>query len=145
MVWKILLLSVWYLLFGETVCIYFLVIRMYQEWTKDPAILKVRKDIKVWDKVYLWWEKRPYKVMWRTKNFVIIQKPFNLQRTYLYSIINISEGRMWPDNLLFWLNEYNKTSSVKKALVDLEKGDLEVSERRDAVLVMPDKKIKSAF
>lgn len=99
----------------------------------------LRKKLKPGDKVWCFWEKNSYKVIWRNKRFIIIAKPFYAIKNFIYSIIDLQQGRMWPDNRLFGWYDYLKREYAERAIKDLESWDLEISERRGCRLVVPDR------
>ena len=101
--------------------------------------IKLLNSLKQWDKVWAWWEKRPYKVIWRTDRYIVIAKPYNLAGKWCwkfqYSIIDIEKNWMWPDNMIFWYYDYSSFEDTKEdpwvrlALQELEKWELEISQR----------------
>lgn len=99
----------------------------------------LRKKLKPGDKVWCFWEKNSYKVIWRNKRFIIIAKPFYAIKNFIYSIIDLEERRMWPDSNLFWWYNYLKDNDAKIAIRDLESWNLEISQRRGCELKSPDK------
>lgn len=66
-------------------------------------------------------------------------KPFFAIKNFIYSIIDLQQGQMWPDNSLFGWYDYLKREDAERAIKDLESWDLEISERRGCRLVVPDK------
>ncbi|MBB1578520.1 MAG: hypothetical protein HG424_000850 [candidate division SR1 bacterium] len=66
-------------------------------------------------------------------------KPFYAIKNFIYSIIDLQQGRMGPDNILFRWYDYLKREDAERAIKDLESGDLEISERRGCRLVVPDR------
>ena len=66
-------------------------------------------------------------------------KPFFAIKNFIYSIIDLQQGRMWPDNRLFGWYDYLKREDAERAIKDLESWDLEISERRGCRLVVPDR------
>ena len=85
-------------------------------------------SVKIDDKIYLFNEKRAYKVMARSERFVILSK--NCFGKPLYTIIDLKEKWMGPDFLIFGIYDYSNTEDCKKAVEALEKGDLEISRRK---------------
>lgn len=96
-------------------------------------------EVKAWDKIWCFGEKKPYKVIWRNKRYLIMAKPFFAIKNFVYSIIDLQQGRMWPDNSLFGWYDYLKREDAESAIKDLESWDLEISERRGCRLVVPDR------
>lgn len=105
----------------------------------SERMIKKRNRLKPWDKIWCFWEKNSYKVIWRNKRFIIIAKPFYAIKNFIYSIIDLQQGRMWPDNRLFGWYDYLKREDAERAIKDLESWDLEISERRGCRLVVPDR------
>lgn len=87
-------------------------------------------------------ERKPYRVIARDDNFLICTKPFNLQKTFLYCIVNLKEGVRGPDDHWTKFN-YSDFLDAKQALIELNTGKLEVSYRRRAVLNIGTYKIKN--
>jgi hypothetical protein len=52
-------------------------------------------------RVYFQEEKKPYTVRVRSERFLVCTKPFNPQRTVLYTIIDLKENVRGPENLVF--------------------------------------------
>lgn len=89
----------------------------------------------VGDKIYFKEEKRPYKIMARSKNFLVCAKPFNVRKTYLYCLVDLNQGVRGPDNYIFGGPlSYNDPEEATLAVEELEKGLLKVSSRRSAEL-----------
>lgn len=118
---------------------------VYEIYDKKDITRKLLKTIKKDDyiKVNTW--KRPFKVVAVSKNFFIMTKPFF--NSYQYSIcektkrgyahnmcyrpkngFDADEFICGPDN--YWCKyDYTDQKELKKALKDLEKGKMEVSQR----------------
>jgi len=76
-------------------------------------------------------EKQRYTIQARDKRFIIMTKPFNARKTYLYSIVDLERGVRGCDNLIFGAFEpYNTKAGARKNLRALQNGDMEVSYRR---------------
>lgn len=76
-------------------------------------------------------ERQRYTVMARNDRFVIMTKPFNAQRTYLYTIADLQRGVRGPCNLIFGLPcDVNTRDGAVEALKKIEDGEMEVSFRR---------------
>ena len=73
-------------------------------------------------------EKRPYKVICTSKRFTICSKPFNLQNTVLYTIIDWEDEVRGPENLVFGMGA-ETTEECLEMLVRLMDGDTSVSSR----------------
>lgn len=82
-------------------------------------------------KVKLGDERQRYTIMARNERFVIMTKPFNAQRTYLYTIADLERGVRGPCNLIFGLPcDVNTPEGANEALQAIEDGRMEVSFRR---------------
>jgi len=82
-------------------------------------------------KIKLGEERNRYTIQARNDRFVILTKPFNAQKTYLYTIVDLARGVRGPCNLIFGLPcDVNTPESASKALAMLECGEMEVSYRR---------------
>lgn len=83
------------------------------------------------DKLRLNGERQRYTVQARNARFVILTKPFNAQRTYLYTIADLERGVRGPCNLIFGLPcDVNTPEGAGEALATIEAGKMEVSHRR---------------
>jgi hypothetical protein len=85
----------------------------------------------VGDKVKFAEEKRAYtvKAVSADKRYAICTKPFNLQQTVLYSIIDFEDDVRGPDNLVFCYG-YKTDEDIAYNLAMLEFGTMKVSYRR---------------
>lgn len=82
-------------------------------------------------KVQLGGERHRYTVMARNERFVIMTKPFNVQRTYLYTIADLKRQVRGPCNLIFGLPcDVNTVEGASEALAKIKAGEMEVSYRR---------------
>jgi hypothetical protein len=78
-------------------------------------------------------EKRPYKVMATDSRFAILTKPFNLKKTYLYTILDFKLGIRGSDNYRCKF-DYQKESECLEAINELHSGKLEISRRNTVQL-----------
>ena len=85
--------------------------------------------VKVGDKVYVPTDKRPYTVKARDERYIICTKPFNVQHTVLYFIIDLVEKWRAPDNMIF-CSGYESTEDCIERLKELQDGTIELSRRR---------------
>lgn len=85
--------------------------------------------VEVGDKVYIPYEKRPYKVRARDDRYIICTKPYNLKQTVLYFIVDLKEKWRAPDNMIF-CRGYETDEDCKERLAELQRGEIELSERR---------------
>lgn len=74
-------------------------------------------------------EKGAYTVKARSKRFAICTKPFNPQRTVLYTIVDFKRQVRGRNNLVFNIYDYKQQADIEHCLRDLETGDVEVSYR----------------
>lgn len=74
---------------------------------------------KVWDKILLLWQKRPYTIKARSDRYIIATKPYNPQRTIVYTIIDLKEKWMWPNDRVFNPYDYAKQEDIEECLFDL--------------------------
>ena len=75
-------------------------------------------------------ERQRYTVMARSDRFAILTKPFNAQKTYLYTIADLERGVRGACNLIFGLPcDVDTPEGATEALVKLERGDMAVSGR----------------
>ena len=85
--------------------------------------------VAIGDKVYIPSEKRPYTVKARDDRYIICTKPFNLQNTVVYFIIDLVEKWRAPDNMVFCFG-YETDEDCLERLKDLQEGTIELSRRR---------------
>lgn len=85
--------------------------------------------VKIGDKVYVPNEKKPYRVRARDDRYIICTKPFNLQHTVLYFIIDLVDKWRAPDNMIFCFG-YETDEHCQKRLRELQNGKIELSRRR---------------
>jgi hypothetical protein len=80
-------------------------------------------------------ERQRYKVQARNERFVVLTKPFNAQKTYLYTIVDLERGERGACNLIFGLPcDVDTPEGAAEALAMLERGDMEVSYRNYVAL-----------
>lgn len=89
--------------------------------------------VAIGDKVYIPSEKRPYTVKARDDRYIICTKPFNLQNTVFYFIIDLVEKWRAPDNMVFCFG-YETDEDCLERLKDLQEGTIELSRRRGVPL-----------
>jgi hypothetical protein len=89
--------------------------------------------MKIGDKIKIPNQRNRFTIRAFDKRFIIMTKPFNARKTYLYSIIDLQELLRGPDNLIFGnYNCYEKEAD--KCLKQLQNGEIEISHRRCKVL-----------
>jgi hypothetical protein len=113
-------------------------------WESKPVSVDL-SALKVDDRIRFDGERQAYTVQARSDNFIICTKPFNPQRTVIYSIIDIARNIRGPDNMVF-SNGYETREQCEARLAELVAGEIEVSWRRRATLevneVLPAKAAK---
>lgn len=76
-------------------------------------------------------ERQRYTVMASNERFAIMVKPFNAQKTYLYSIVDLKRGVRGPCNLIFGPPcDLSSAEGAAEAMRMIEAGEMEVSYRR---------------
>ena len=76
-------------------------------------------------------EKQRYRVMARDKRYVIMTKPFNAKRTYVYTIADMDRVVRGPCDLIFGPPcELNTAEGAAEALAMMQRGEMGVSRRR---------------
>jgi len=89
-----------------------------------------RKTLNTGDKVKCVGEKQRYTIQARDDRFVIMTKPLNARKTYLYSIVDLERGVRGRDNLVFGSYEkYNTREGASANLKMLQDNEMEVSYR----------------
>lgn len=86
-------------------------------------------EYKVGDKIRFIEEKNPYTIRACNDRYLICTKPFNLQHTVLYSIVDLQEGIRGTNWWVFNVYEYMDAEDCKKCLDDLISGECEISHR----------------
>jgi len=75
-------------------------------------------------------ERQRYTVQARNERFVILTKPFNAQKTYIYTIADLKRGYRGACNLIFGLPcDVDTPEGAAEALAMIEQGGMEVSYR----------------
>lgn len=82
----------------------------------------------VGDKIKFKNEKKPYKITACNDRFILATKPFNLQHTYLYVLVDIEEMVRGADNYKCY-GEYTDPKEAAEMLKLCDSGELEVSYR----------------
>ena len=105
---------------------------------------------KVGDKVYFMEEKRPYTVRACDERYLICTKPFNLQHTVQYTIVDLKEGIRGADNYWRWggYDDYTTDEGCRNVLENLNSGEVEISYRNriPAILnVNPNHKVPNGW
>jgi hypothetical protein len=102
---------------------------------RTPRSAVERVDLAVGDKVKFAEERTRYTVRAVSADgrWAICTRPFNLQRTVLYSIIDFDSGVRGSDNMVFSFG-YESDEQIAENMSRLESGVMEVSVRRDCRL-----------
>lgn len=80
------------------------------------------------DKIRMDGDRQRYTVMARDARFVVMTKPFNARRTYIYSIADRERGVRGPCNLIFGPPaKLDTLDGASEALTMLKSGEMEVS------------------
>lgn len=75
-------------------------------------------------------ERQRYKLMAHNDRFAILVKPFNAQKTYLYTIVDLERGERGACNLIFGLPcDVDTPEGAQEVLGRLARGDMGVSHR----------------
>jgi hypothetical protein len=84
--------------------------------------------MKIGDKIKFEGEKQRMTIKAFSKKFIILTKPFNAKKTYLYSIVDLEREVRGRCNLIFGsLWEFNTLKGAKKNLQMLDNGERKVS------------------
>lgn len=110
--------------------------KIYSKNPDDKDIVRIDgmntlKDLMVMivpDRAFIKWvgEKRRYKCIARSDNFIIVNKNHNLKKDYdgsplvMYSIFDLTQMKCNRDNLVFGLYDYGKKEDCAEALKRLE-------------------------
>ena len=99
------------------------------------------KKLKVGDKIKFEANKRKFVVKAKSDRFLICTKPFNLEHTVLYTIVDLERLVRGRDNLVFGVYDYAVQDDINNCLEQLEKDahnetfdGLEVSHRNSIML-----------
>lgn len=86
--------------------------------------------MKIGDKIKFEGERQRMTIKAFNKRFIILTKPFNAKKTYLYSIVDLERKVRGRDNLIFGFPfGYDNEEGLKDAMEMLKKGEMEVSYR----------------
>lgn len=92
-------------------------------------IIKYCQNLKVGDKIKFESDKRKFTIKAKSDRYFICTKPFNLQQTVLYTIIDLERLVRGTNNLIFNGYDYEVQEDIDECLKDLESGNIEVSHR----------------
>ena len=85
--------------------------------------------VEIGDKVYIPDQKRPFRVRARDDRYIICTKPFNLQHTVIYFIVDLIDKWRAPDNMIF-CSGYETDEDCNERLKELQSGKIGLSWRR---------------
>lgn len=94
------------------------------------------RGLAVGDLVWFAGESKPYRIQARSPRFLVCTKPFNLQKTVLYSIVDLDHGVRGTENLIF-CEGFETQAQCREALARLVNGETEVSHRNYVEVVVP--------
>lgn len=89
--------------------------------------------MKTGDKIQFVEEKKPYVIMALGKRYAVCTKPFNLQKTVLYTIVDFDEKIRGTENLVFGLGA-ETGKQCNEMLNRIENGETEISYRNRIAL-----------
>jgi hypothetical protein len=106
----------------------------YQDYSdlKDEYknVIDYCRTLKVGDKIKFESEKQRYTIQAKSDRFIICTKPFNVRKTYLYTIIDLERLVRGAVGLVFGLKEHvNNPDLAQECINDLENDKYEVSHR----------------
>lgn len=87
------------------------------------------KKLKLGQKVFFIDEKQGMTVKAINERYAIVTKPFNLQKTVIYSILDFDREIKAPNNLVFNNYDYAIQEDINKCMKDLISGEVELSRR----------------
>lgn len=79
--------------------------------------------------VFFHGEKQPFKIKARTSRYAICTKPFNLQRTVTYCIIDFEDNKRAPNDLVLSNYDYKSKEDIDRCMIDLIEGKVFLSRR----------------
>lgn len=97
--------------------------------------------IKIGDKLKLK-EKNKWLVRYADKRYLICTKPYNLKKTYFYTIIDLQEKIRGSHNIIFNCYDFEDYKECRLAVMQIYSGDLEISHRNridleDDMIIIP--------
>lgn len=81
-------------------------------------------------------EKKSYKIVGMTDRYLICIKPFNLKKTYIYTIVDLIEKMRGPDHWIFGKYCLEIQEDIELCLEELKSGECQLSPRRSIPLDM---------
>lgn len=98
-----------------------------KEFNKRQEYVK-NLSYSIGDKIKFKNEKRPYKITACNNRYILAVKPFNLQHTYLYVLVDIEEMVRGADNFKCY-GDYSNLKEAAEILKLCNNGEIEVSYR----------------
>ena len=90
--------------------------------------MKTKTNYKIGDKIRFAEEKQAYKVRACDERYLICTKPYNLQRTVIYTIVDLDKEIRGIEDLVFCLG-FEKDKDCQEALQRLQSGVSGVAHR----------------
>lgn len=91
-------------------------------------------EFKIGDKIQFDGERNAYTVRACDSRFLICTKPFNLQKTVLYTIVDLQERIRGTENLVFGMG-FETDEDCQEALQRIQSGETEISHRNRVKLL----------
>lgn len=91
-------------------------------------------EFKIGDKIQFDGERNAYTVRACDSRFLICTKPFNLQRTVFYTIVDLQERIRGTENLVFGMG-FETDEDCQEALQRIQSGETEISHRNRVKLL----------
>lgn len=98
------------------------------------TVIDYCRNLKAGDKIKFQNEKHKYTIKAKSDRYLICTKPFNLQKTCLYTIIDLDRLVRGTNNLVFNAYDYMVQEHIDECLKDLETGEIEVTHRNCILL-----------
>ena len=102
--------------------------------TEYKDMIDYCKRLNIGDKIKFVSEKQKYTIKAKSNRYLICTKPFNPQRTVLYTIIDLERLVRGTNNMLFNPYEYTNQEHIDECLKDLRRDYIEVSHRNSILL-----------
>jgi hypothetical protein len=98
------------------------------------ASTRMRDPFAVGKRVKFATERLRYTVQARDERYLVCTKPFNLQRTVLYCIVDLAERQRGPHNLIFNPYALETREGCEECLRALQSGKCKLSRRHSKAL-----------
>jgi len=95
----------------------------------SPALV-----VGVGDRIKFRGERQRYTVQAASDRFAVCTKPFNLENTVLYTIIDFEQLVRGADDYILGKYDYDEPDACVKALAELDAGEMKVSRRNNVAL-----------